>query len=356
MKVSIGARLVTCLLCALSLVSCSGTAGTPTPTQTPEITGPSIQLQDAVERLNTYTLRIENEVLAPDAKAISSYYSDKPIQATVEDSSPSPAPCEGVGKIASTSFIISGGKDSTTYGSLRKWLTANGFRLTERTANGDRITDGRTTDGFTVVATLSVGVEVAFTAPCGWPASIPGGPTKPLPKATPKTVLEARSPELACRQPAQYVVSPNAPPYRGAGPHLIAIATLLPENTQETGLYVPDTWDPRLGDSGEIDKRRVQLIACVTGTPAGDSHEITCQYDEPEPKTLTVLLHEATYDVVVRTARTGQKVAAFSIRGTAPDAGSCPAYFVHNTFTELLRGADTAAFQAKLRPLVTARR
>lgn len=349
-------RLATALLCVLAMASCNKPESAPAPAPTPSITGPSVRLEDTIERLNTYVERLGYEVLDSMPDEVAAVPDERATLPDYGPYAPKPADCPGVGKAAKVQFSVS--DDGGDFAAIKKWLAANGFVVTEKTVDGGRSLTGRTSDGFKVSMSLAYAslLEVALTGPCGWPSDIPGGPTKPRPKATPKTLLEAKSPDLACEKPAQYVLAVNGPPYRGAGPHPIAVNTSFPEYTEAGAIYVPDEWDATVGDSGEIDKRRVQLIACVIGSPTGDGHEVTCEYDTPYPQTLKLQLNEASYDVVVRTARTGQLIATFTIPGTESDQDSCPYALLHSSQTTLLRAINVDTFQAKLRPAATAHR
>ncbi|WP_405064183.1 hypothetical protein OG474_21735 [Kribbella sp. NBC_01505] len=339
-------RLAALMLCALALASCG---------EKPPPTGPSIRLQDVADRLVTYTLRIEDEALTRDASTQHTPMvdSDIPLRAVTTYPSPPAPDCPGVGSIAKTEFSIGDTNPATQYGLLRTWLTANRFRVTEQTVDGQPTLDGRTSDGFTAAITMiEDDVQVVLTSPCGWPADVPGGPAQ---TGTSKPAQKVGPPELACQKPAEYVVSLSGPQYRGPGSHLIAVATSLPDTTAATTIFPPSGWGAERGTSGDLDRRRVQLVACVTGTATAGSRPVSCKYDRPQPKTLTLGVREAKYDVVVRTARTGQQVGRFSVRGTQSDQDSCPSTLIDNT-TELLRGIDLEAFEAKLRPFVTTRK
>ncbi len=164
----------------------------------------------------------------------------------VRDRAPSagrrqPPECPGIGEAAIDQFDVSGENTPSYFAPIKKWLTGNGFAVAEKVTNGDRTLTGHTTEGFTVSMTLgpSDSLALTFTTPCSWPATVKGGPMTSLPKATPKTLLEARSIELACEKPHLYVYSLKAPPYRGPGPHKVTAHTDLPEDTAGRRLLLP---------------------------------------------------------------------------------------------------------------------
>lgn len=346
MIVANGLRLATALACALLGVSCGGPTTAPAASPTPSVAGPTIRLADAGDRLTTYAERIEDEVLAPYAKTI------EPFMGVTE-----PPSCPGIGEATNAQFDVSGENVGNYVAPIRKWLTGNGFAVAEKAVDGARTVTGRSADGFTVEASLAgSSLGLSFTSPCAWPGSVPGGPTKPLAKATPKTRLEARSIELACEKPEFYVFSLNAPPYRGPGPHPVTTHTELPEDTVMSGFYLPEGWEPVFADPGAaINKRKSQLVVCVTAVPGEAAGSVSCQYDRPST-TVDFGFSEATYQVTVLTARTGQKIASFTLSGTESDQESCPAAVQYTARTELLRGFDSAALHAKLRSLITGRR
>ncbi len=346
MTVATGLRLATGLACVLLVVSCGGPSAAPAPSPTPSVAGPTIRLADATERLTTYAERIEDEVLTPYAKTV------EPFMGVDE-----PPSCPGIGQAANTEFDVSGENVGNYVAPIRKWLTGNGFAVAEKAADGARTVTGRSADGFAVEASFNgTSLGLSLTSPCAWPESVPGGPTKPLAKATPTTRSEARSIELACEKPQFYVYSLIAPPYGGPGPHPVTTHTELPEDTVTSGFYLPDGWEPAVADpDAAISKRNSQLVGCVTAVPGEAAGSVSCQYDQPST-TVDFGFSEATYQVTVLTARTGQKIASFTLPGTESDQESCPTVVQYTERTELLRGFDSAALHTKLRPLVTGRR
>lgn len=288
-------------------------------------------------RLKAYVERVKDEV-APQAR---------------ESDLAEATGCPGVGRTWAAGLAVGAEHSDPHFIPIKNWLTSNGFSVTERTADDVRTVTGRSMDGFTVELNLRFidQVDLTFTSPCSLPTGVPGGPTTPL--AAPKSGLEAPSLRLACEKPQRYVLSPSAAQFSGPGLHPIALNRSLPPDAEATDVALPEKWDAASSYNGELDKTRIQLIICITATPGASAGRVACDYN---PRPLTLPIREATYQAVVRTARTGQKVAAFVLPGTSSGQDSCPRFINYDEQTVLLRVFTSDALQTKLRPLVTGRR
>ncbi|NEA30369.1 hypothetical protein [Streptomyces sp. SID13031] len=321
-----GLRAAAALLTAVVLVpSCA-------PDKDGSDTAPQFRQQDAVARLKADLERVTDEV-APAARTVG------PWEATT---------CPGGGRTWQASLTTNTETALPQFEPIRNWLSGNGFSVTEQTADDVRTVQGRTADGFTAVLTRRFGdqVDLTFTSPC---TARPGAAAIPL--AAPRSGLEAPSLQLACEKPQRYVVSPAAPQYRGHAPHPIALFRSFPPNIATVEPFVPQEWDAAPND--QVDKKRVQLVACLTAVPGATVGRVNCS-DHSDP--LVFPVRETTYQVVVRTALTGQKVATFTLPGTSVGQDTCPRFLEYSDQTVLLRSFTRAALNAQLRPLATGRR
>ncbi|WP_162788536.1 hypothetical protein [Amycolatopsis albispora] len=199
------------------------------------------------------------------------------------------------------------------------------------------------------------------TGPCSWPADRPGGPvTGQLPPpSTPRWPRKAVGTEDAavCTSPKRVVFNPDAPPFAGPGPHLVAvIAHAESRDFRYDDVVLDEDWSPHeIHDESTPEHANTQLVACVRVEPTTDTgRDLTCHYSaslaSPTSSPMDFDLFEANYHVTVRQARDGSVVEEFTLPGTVGDDRNCLSQLddYHRTLT---LGLDHRAFGDRLRPL-----
>ncbi|MFF6981369.1 hypothetical protein ACFZAV_27590 [Streptomyces sp. NPDC008343] len=119
---------------------------------------------------------------------------------------------------------------------------------------------------------------------------------------------------LACRQPP--VFFPGSPPYRGPGPHLMAVYH-QPDQSLPPAWVRADADGSRPGS--QQDSAEVQLVACAERVQEERTRR-ECRLGSGETP-----LYRAVYRVRILEARTGRRVSEHLVR---PGAEQCPR-FVH---------------------------
>ncbi|GAA2795949.1 hypothetical protein [Crossiella cryophila] len=185
---------------------------------------------------------------------------------------------------------------------------------------------------------LLIGWLVLASAARWWPFQRPTGPDL----GAPHQVCPA-APAPGQPVPAAVPHHPEGPAYTGPGPHPIAVfdrasadRQLLaggqlphrPVGVDElTGFTLPPRWRPTAERGTDA-----RLVACVYYAALG-TDERMCRYHGS-----AILLHSATYTVVVREARTAREVATFDLASRfisterrEPEQLGCPRVTLQST-------------------------
>lgn len=224
-------------------------------------------------------------------------------------------------------------------------------------------------------ATAAVAIAFTVAACSGGAAEAPpsgrvAGPASPAssassaarpgePSATPTSsrpwTPSVDADEAACRKKNPKPWRPTNEPYAGPGPHYIHVihVQLDPDEPEHA---MDDRDLSALPDALVIPPERIpdgwRLIACVyDGRPTRRAGTITCTFSHGKP-TKRFPLYESRYDVIVREARTGKKVTAFSVPGTTTKR--CPTVVVDTGRTIILERLDGRALGKRLHPHFTA--
>jgi hypothetical protein len=182
----------------------------------------------------------------------------------------------------------------------------------------------------------------------------PGPPTRPAQRTWTPNVNDD---EAACRKKDPAPWRPSNDPYTGPGPHYIyAIEVQLDPGEPEHAMDSKDL--STIPADMQMPNERVpsgwQLIACVyDGRPTHRSGTVSCYFDNVN-KTRKYPFYESRYEVIVREARTGKKVATFSVPGRTTDKSDCPSVVVDTGDTIILKPLDGRTLGEKLRPLFNA--
>jgi hypothetical protein len=91
----------------------------------------------------------------------------------------------------------------------------------------------------------------------------------------------------------------------------------------------------------------------VWGRPTRRSGTVRCYFDNLD-ETRRYPLYESRYEVIVREARTGKRVATLSVPGKTTDNGDCPSFVVDTGDTIILRPLDGRTLGERLRPVFSA--
>ncbi|MGO1055446.1 hypothetical protein [Crossiella sp. CA198] len=205
-----------------------------------------------------------------------------------------------------------------------------------------------------------------------WPFNAPGFPDA----SAPQQVCPAPSAQ-GQPAPAALPYNPAGPAYTGPGPHPIVVVDRVWVDRQLlaggqlpysqsggdelTGLHLPEQWrsaalenTPAEQGYGSQNRSEVQLVACVYYAALG-AEERMCKYYGS-----AVLLHSATYTVVVRAARTAREVATFDLASRfvsterrEPEFIGCPKLNPpSSTRSDRTMPPVNAEFRDALRPLV----
>jgi hypothetical protein len=118
--------------------------------------------------------------------------------------------------------------------------------------------------------------------------------------------------------------NPEAPPYKGKGPHLVAAGVAKFDRKLYTepfkSYYLPAGWRAPVGKPGEDDSSGSQLSVCKTGLrQTGTKPIATCHWDFGSSK-----VYPATHLFRVYETRTGRLLSTFSVAGDITDDFSCP--------------------------------
>lgn len=195
--------------------------------------------------------------------------------------------------------------------------------------------------------------ETVDTAPTRPPA--PRSPPAPTPQRTWKP--DAHVDDAACRKKDPEPWRPSSDPYTGPGPHYIhpirvqrgaggaedAMGDMdlstIPADMLIPQARIPDGW---------------QLIACIYGGhPTRRSGTVKCYFNNIK-ESRKYPFYESRYEVIVREARTGKKVTAFTVPGTSTDDGDCPSVVVDTGDTVILKPLNGRTLAEKLRPVFNA--
>lgn len=131
--------------------------------------------------------------------------------------------------------------------------------------------------------------------------------------------LDSSAINSSCSWPRKYF--PDQPVYEGSEPHPVAV--LIEEHSASGSYYrkmllLPSSVSDRTpGYLNPRDDSTVQLLACLDQTEEGRQVK-TCEFDSGEP----VPMRQATYEVTVYEARTGDEVGKTSIRDAV--RATCP--------------------------------
>jgi len=321
----------------------------------PEPPTPAVSTVEFAHRLDEHLARFAS-LLQPDARV------SAPVHTRVQECAGGPpwsvAPRADV-------TVQAGDQSRQSFENLQSWMTGNGFDglfdgVNLYPGNNWKV-DGTHTDGTTVVEQLTDGASqftVTVIGPCTWPPERPGGPAAgrltPLAKPSePVSLLDGRGgfgiDSAACRSPKMFVYNDNARAAAGRGPHPMDMAVYA---DSRDFLYEPPTlperWKPE-------DESRVQLIVCVrVKTIGGTGRKINCYYTDPvfpgDGTPYDFKIVKSTYEITVRSARTGALVRRISLAGTLNDKESCP-FRLEDYQERLARGLDDKALERALRPL-----
>jgi hypothetical protein len=183
-------------------------------------------------------------------------------------------------------------------------------------------------------------------------------PPGPLARPTPRMFTpDADNEEAACRKKDPKPWRPSNDPYTGPGPHYIyTIEVQLDPGEPEDAMDSKDL--STIPDDMQIPQGRIpngwQLIACVyDGQPTRRAGTVRCYFDNLK-ETRKYPLYGSRYEVIVREARTGKKVTAFSVPGTTSDNGDCPSFVMDTGDTIILKPLNGRTLGKKLRPVFSA--
>ncbi|WP_433472487.1 hypothetical protein ACQPZP_26815 [Spirillospora sp. CA-142024] len=163
--------------------------------------------------------------------------------------------------------------------------------------------------------------------------------------------------EAACRKKDPKPWRPSSDPYTGTGPHYIhPIEVQLDPGEPEDAMDSKDL--STIPDDMQIPSGRIpdgwQLVACVyDGQPVRRSGTVSCYFSNLK-KSKKYPFYESRYEVIVREARTGKKVATLSVPGTTNEDGDCPSVVVDSGDTIILKPLVGRTLGEKLRPVFSA--
>jgi hypothetical protein len=129
-------------------------------------------------------------------------------------------------------------------------------------------------------------------------------------------------------------VFPEAPAYRGPGPHLFH--TLVLDNTNSLGPIIDLNNDETMDTPWlRLTTGSYQLLACAVRVSVSQGSVATCRYQQgqgplgqPGGPALNFGMYRATYQITLRELRTGRTVAAAQLTG---DDVTCPSTVGHDT-------------------------
>lgn len=159
------------------------------------------------------------------------------------------------------------------------------------------------------LVTLLVGGLVA--AACGGEAGSEGSPQKDAPTTT-QVFLFRSDFEHVCNGATVSQAAPYVP--TEPGPHPLMVFAGAAPNYGQQFVLVPDDWETEIGD-----EEMTQLVVCLDRT-SQTSVEL-CEGYEDEGTTWAIETFDATYDVRLLTATTGEELAATTMSAAA---GDCP--------------------------------
>ncbi|MFJ5987839.1 hypothetical protein [Lentzea sp. NPDC092896] len=150
---------------------------------------------------------------------------------------------------------------------------------------------------------------------------IGAAPTTTPPTPTKSMSNEARGPlaKAACESGGPF--NPTSRPYAGAGPHPIIAHEVLDPASHMQHSSVASSGDATMFLS---DVNLIQLVACVVPVVGARSGTVTCYFTEGDTRDWP--LHEASYQVTLREARTGRVVTTVTAAGDETAKDSCPLF------------------------------
>ncbi|WP_206795461.1 hypothetical protein [Amycolatopsis sp. MtRt-6] len=338
----------------------------------PPVPEPVVTTVEFEHRLAEHLSRFTAAVLEPDAQVAPAAH------ARVTGCAGGP----DWGVVPRAETTVSAGADTEKFlEDLQSWLGGNGFADTfenedrRREPDGTRAVTGAGGDGTAVrvqMARDSARFTITLTGPCTWPPERPGGPPgtgvlAPLPPPAGPASLDDSTdlnPKV-CRSPKLYVLNAGAPAYAGPGPHpMVLVAYTGRTNYREEefahdeillpkSMAAPFTAESRPAKSAH-------LVVCVHVEITGDTgRDVTCPYTSELAGSgsgvpITFDLHDSVYRVTVREARTGAKVAEFTLPGTRGGDGACP-FQLNVRGPGLALGVDESELERRLRPVFDGR-
>ncbi|WP_157360562.1 hypothetical protein [Amycolatopsis thermoflava] len=338
----------------------------------PPVPEPVVTTVEFENRLAEHLARFTAEVLEPDAQVAAAAHS----RATGCPGGPD----WGVVPRAETA-VTAGDQAEKFLEDLQSWMGGNGFADTFEDEDrrwepdGTRAFSGVGGDGTAVRAQIardSPRFTITLTGPCTWPPDRPGGPPEtgvlaPLPPPSGPASLggSADLDPRVCRSPKLYVLNDDAPAYAGPGPHPMALVTYTGRtNYQEEEFAHDEILLPRSMAAQFTSESRpaksAHLVVCVHIEITGDTgRDVTCRYTyEPAGSgsgvPIAFDLHDSVYRVTVREARTGAKVAEFTLPGTRGGDGACP-FRLDVRGSRLALALDESELERRLRPVFDGR-
>ncbi|WP_191242760.1 hypothetical protein [Amycolatopsis deserti] len=357
------------LVLAASLVL----AGCATPDPGPPVPEPAVTTVEFENRLAEHLSRFATEVLEPDAQVAA------PVRSRA-------AGCPGGpdwGVVPRAEATVTAGEQTEKFlEDLQTWMGRNGFEDAFEdddrrwAADDTRTVTGSGGDGTVVrvhLARNSPRFTITLAGPCTWPPDRPGGPPEtgvlaPLPPPSAPSSLGDSSylDPAVCRSPNLYVLNDDAPVYTGPGPHPMAVVTYTGRKNYDEEEFVHDELllsrslaAPHTSES--FPAKSAHLVVCVHIGITGDTgRDVTCRYtSEPAGSgsgvPVTFDLYDSVYRVAVREARTGAKVAEFTLPGTRGGADTCP-FQLQGRDSRLTLAVDDSELERRLRPVFDGRR
>ncbi|MER5636811.1 hypothetical protein ABT095_07645 [Kitasatospora sp. NPDC002227] len=163
------------------------------------------------------------------------------------------------------------------------------------------------------------------------------------PKASDKALSRVSDLEDGCNGNMARKYFTQAAPHTGPGPHPVAMFTVTESGSPQAAYPpadAPDYWS-----GAKLDPHRVQLIACL-GSPDEGRFLADCKFTADSIK-----LYQGEYEVTVYEARTGQKLGAEHLSGSAKPA--CPGLvYLKQGAGQLHTSPEFADYQAVLRHYV----